>query len=421
MDSWSYGRSVFLGNGTLLPSDSFAENRNFGQSLSNRLENDDDDDHHHVLISDLAGDSNGFSAVSIRKVVPSNLLHEEVEEEEEKQSSSSSKFSSQELSRIDFKLRNLLDLGNNDDTSSSGFALPAKKPRASNLCSQKPLCQVYGCNLDLSSSKDYHKRHRVCDTHSKTSVVIVNGLEQRFCQQCSRFHFLSEFDDGKRSCRRRLAGHNERRRKPAFYYLPGKRHKLLRTSQGVVGNKFLENSSVNDFSLVLPEEFPGTFLYRVIDEHDHHASSRLVSFKDEPTCSMFPAVGQNSSRIYESKPAVHSPEVSSIWDLHESASRSTCALSLLSAQSQQQHIPETPNTTFSITQPNHSPVDFNQMERLWIDPGKTNPAGSSSCTVKGSSTVDLLQLSSHLQRIEQQRNFTDDVKQEYNELYFTGS
>ena len=29
-----------------------------------------------------------------------------------------------------------------------------------------------------------------------------------------RFHGLTEFDEGKRSCRRRLAGHNERRRKP---------------------------------------------------------------------------------------------------------------------------------------------------------------------------------------------------------------
>lgn len=28
-----------------------------------------------------------------------------------------------------------------------------------------------------------------------------------------RFHPLSEFDEGKRSCRRRLAGHNRRRRK----------------------------------------------------------------------------------------------------------------------------------------------------------------------------------------------------------------
>lgn len=27
---------------------------------------------------------------------------------------------------------------------------------------------------------------------------------------------LAEFDEGKRSCRKRLAGHNERRRKPQF-------------------------------------------------------------------------------------------------------------------------------------------------------------------------------------------------------------
>lgn len=29
-----------------------------------------------------------------------------------------------------------------------------------------------------------------------------------------RFHLLSEFDEGKRSCRKRLADHNRRRRKP---------------------------------------------------------------------------------------------------------------------------------------------------------------------------------------------------------------
>uniref|UniRef100_A0ACD5ZNE0 Uncharacterized protein n=1 Tax=Avena sativa TaxID=4498 RepID=A0ACD5ZNE0_AVESA len=36
----------------------------------------------------------------------------------------------------------------------------------------------------------------------------------RFCQQCSRFHMLTEFDEVKRSCRKRLDGHNRRRRKP---------------------------------------------------------------------------------------------------------------------------------------------------------------------------------------------------------------
>jgi hypothetical protein len=34
------------------------------------------------------------------------------------------------------------------------------------------------------------------------------------CLHYRRFHQLPEFDNGKRSCRRRLAGHNERRRKP---------------------------------------------------------------------------------------------------------------------------------------------------------------------------------------------------------------
>ncbi|PKA46453.1 Squamosa promoter-binding-like protein 7 [Apostasia shenzhenica] len=76
-----------------------------------------------------------------------------------------------------------------------------------------PRCQVEGCDKALADAKDYHKRHKVCEMHSKAPRVVVLGAEQRFCQQCSRFHAISEFDDAKRSCRRRLAGHNERRRK----------------------------------------------------------------------------------------------------------------------------------------------------------------------------------------------------------------
>ncbi|KAG2669261.1 hypothetical protein I3760_14G026600 [Carya illinoinensis] len=78
-----------------------------------------------------------------------------------------------------------------------------------------PRCQVEGCHMVLLNAKDYHRRHKVCDIHSKAPMVVVLGLEQRFCQQCSRFHPVSEFDESKRSCRRRLAGHNERRRKSA--------------------------------------------------------------------------------------------------------------------------------------------------------------------------------------------------------------
>ncbi|KAK1287515.1 Squamosa promoter-binding-like protein 15 [Acorus calamus] len=76
-----------------------------------------------------------------------------------------------------------------------------------------PMCQVDDCKADLTGAKDYHRRHKVCEHHSKTTQALVAKQMQRFCQQCSRFHPLSEFDEGKRSCRRRLAGHNRRRRK----------------------------------------------------------------------------------------------------------------------------------------------------------------------------------------------------------------
>lgn len=79
--------------------------------------------------------------------------------------------------------------------------------------SNRAVCQVEDCRADLSNAKDYHRRHKVCDVHSKASKALVGSVMQRFCQQCSRFHVLQEFDEGKRSCRRRLAGHNKRRRK----------------------------------------------------------------------------------------------------------------------------------------------------------------------------------------------------------------
>lgn len=101
------------------------------------------------------------------------------------------------------------------------------------------LCQVDRCTANLTEAKQYYRRHRVCEVHAKASTATVAGVRQRFCQQCSRyhsslpiyqeakrfvfqfdsfwslsrFHELPEFDEAKRSCRRRLAGHNERRRK----------------------------------------------------------------------------------------------------------------------------------------------------------------------------------------------------------------
>lgn len=74
--------------------------------------------------------------------------------------------------------------------SSSEPSNPSKRCRADGLSNQAVYCQVYGCNKDLTSLKDYYKRHKVCEVHSKTPNVIVSGKEQRFCQQCSRFVFV---------------------------------------------------------------------------------------------------------------------------------------------------------------------------------------------------------------------------------------
>ncbi|CAL0302918.1 unnamed protein product [Lupinus luteus] len=109
-----------------------------------------------------------------------------------------------------------LKLGKRNYFDTSGAALKGGGGggvKTVSLAATVPRCQVEGCHVALLKAKDYHRRHKVCEMHSKAPKVVVLGLVQRFCQQCSRFHVVSEFDDSKRSCRRRLAGHNERRRK----------------------------------------------------------------------------------------------------------------------------------------------------------------------------------------------------------------
>lgn len=77
-------------------------------------------------------------------------------------------------------------------SSSSGGSNRRVRGGGSGQSSQIPRCQVEGCGVDLTNAKGYYLRHRVCGMHSKTPRVIVAGIEQRFCQQCSRF-FISFF------------------------------------------------------------------------------------------------------------------------------------------------------------------------------------------------------------------------------------
>ncbi|KAK1257829.1 Squamosa promoter-binding-like protein 13A [Acorus gramineus] len=73
-------------------------------------------------------------------------------------------------------------------------------------------CQVEGCEEDISGSKVYYRNHKICEVHFKSPVVRVGGARERFCQQCTRFHELLEFDGSKRACRKSLEAHNKRRR-----------------------------------------------------------------------------------------------------------------------------------------------------------------------------------------------------------------
>ncbi|KAK8486817.1 hypothetical protein V6N13_022133 [Hibiscus sabdariffa] len=88
---------------------------------------------------------------------------------------------------VDFTVRIGLNLGVRTYFSSTDDDFVNRLYRRSRPGSIKaPRCQVEGCNADLTHAKHYHRRHKVCEFHSKASTVIAAGLTQRFCQQCSR-------------------------------------------------------------------------------------------------------------------------------------------------------------------------------------------------------------------------------------------
>ncbi|XP_022927389.1 squamosa promoter-binding-like protein 3 isoform X3 [Cucurbita moschata] len=74
------------------------------------------------------------------------------------------------------KKKTLCSGGGSNKKSGSGYGGAA---------TAAPSCQADNCNADLSSSKRYHCRHKVCEFHAKALAVMVAGIHQRFCQQCS--------------------------------------------------------------------------------------------------------------------------------------------------------------------------------------------------------------------------------------------
>ncbi|KAK2075885.1 hypothetical protein QBZ16_001627 [Prototheca wickerhamii] len=77
---------------------------------------------------------------------------------------------------------------------------------------KKNSCQADNCSEDLSTFSFYYQRNHICPTHLKCAEYSVRGVAMRFCQRCGVGHAIEEFSGGKRSCKKALERHNQRRR-----------------------------------------------------------------------------------------------------------------------------------------------------------------------------------------------------------------
>ncbi|XP_073134953.1 squamosa promoter-binding-like protein 6 [Henckelia pumila] len=281
-------------------------------------------------------------------------------------------------------------------------SVSAKRARTSNSLSLIPVCQVLDCNKDLSSSKDYHKRHKVCDLHSKSSVVIVDGIQQRFCQQCSRFHLLREFDEGKRSCRKRLTGHNERRRKPQLDTHLGSSYfatdlsgtpllfpKFLQV--GFFGSEPMNHKYGPSLSNSLLHTSSPFSVQEVSVESNSSSALSLLSSQSQNLSS-------NSADVAANHPLIFLDNQHSTLHINHNSAESFGQSKLK-------------NLTSSVFKPSAG-VDQEYFPKL-LDAGasigldiRQDILLRESKAPEGANTVDLLQLSFHLQRVEHQRYST---------------
>nr|XP_043636667.1 squamosa promoter-binding-like protein 6 [Erigeron canadensis] len=291
---------------------------------------------------------------------------------------------------FDLKLGGLIDQ-NGHNLSPSEIPIPSKRQRERGTGFLTPFCKVLGCNKDLSSCKDYHKRHKVCEIHSKTPKVIVNGIEQRFCQQCSRFHLLREFDDGKRSCRKRLAGHNERRRKP---------HGRLVPSYNIAfqGNDF-NGSTRTISSYVIPKNLHTPYPQK-FDMND-----KKVLNRQSTSCITDEQMHLHSLPVCNFKP---NPGIINGF-IRASTSSSESAHSLLSSQSWTTPCQYEPSRDYIQLHPHDlNPIlgfegTLVNLRSHGLSQGSKNMTYEDRVIPDDGCTIDLLQLSSQLERVEHQK------------------
>ncbi|KFM25938.1 Squamosa promoter-binding-like protein 16 [Auxenochlorella protothecoides] len=68
------------------------------------------------------------------------------------------------------------------------------------------------CTADLGACSFYYQRNHICPAHLKAGAYAVRGVSTRFCQRCGVGHPVEDFSGAKRSCKKALDRHNQRRR-----------------------------------------------------------------------------------------------------------------------------------------------------------------------------------------------------------------
>ncbi|CAH8382119.1 unnamed protein product [Eruca vesicaria subsp. sativa] len=174
-----------------------------------------------------------------------------------------------------------------------------------------PSCQVDNCMGDLSVAKDYNRRHNVCEVHSKATEALVGNQKHRFCQQCNRFHLLSQFDKGKKSCRRGLE------------YKRRRRIKLKNSTSKVVAQGSSDNKDNSDMTkLTSSDDATTTNLEKRTLEFPSFVGGEISSSSQpSPSQDSYPYAQDTGSNILSLQQFTSSPTIASSGKYYSSASR----------------------------------------------------------------------------------------------------
>ena len=86
----------------------------------------------------------------------------------------------------------------NGGGSSANGSAKVSSSSVANIKDKLVRCRVDKC--EMMCERVYGKRSKVCEMHLKMDEVFHEGMLQRFCQKCTRFHSIEEFKDKRRAC-----------------------------------------------------------------------------------------------------------------------------------------------------------------------------------------------------------------------------